>query len=411
MAISACIEYCMKIQYSNGRAAPCRCCRACRRSCCRPCRDGRRCVAASAAGCRRGHGRHSPGVARCGADPETLHPACGSVTSSAARSISRCRAGLPCSTPNCPAAAGRGGCCPNCCSPIRESAKSACLRRSLAAAQRNGRLVMLFDPPAKLSAQALAQLGIDVAQLLVVNTRTRVIPGADSLWALEQALKSGHVGAVVAWLPPRLRAERLRRLQLAAQAHDGPAFVMREFEARHRPTAAPLRLALRPGGGDALLLRVLKRRGPPLETTLQLELPPVLSGDGGATRPRRCRAGQRCRPAPRHATKAACMPRPSSISSRRNAERTIRCCGSAFTCRCCRSRRWPACPASIPPMAGPGCLPARQRRRPRRRPGCCRRASRPTRRRVDQTLRWRSSTATISFMPTARRWRSACGRG
>ena len=77
-----------------------------------------------------------------------------------------------------------------------------------------------------------------------------MIPGADSLWALEQALKSGHVGALVAWLPPRLRAERLRRLQLAAQAHDGPAFVMRELEARHRPTAAPLRLPLRPGGGD-----------------------------------------------------------------------------------------------------------------------------------------------------------------
>ncbi len=151
------------------------------------------------------------------------------------------------------------------------------LAHSLAAAQHRGRLVMLFDPPAKLSAQALGELGIDVEQLLIVNTRTRVIPGADSLWALEQALKSGHVGAVVAWLPPRLRAERLRRLQLAAQAHDGPAFVMRELEAQQRPTAAPLRLALRPGGGDQLLLRVLKRRGPPLETTLQLDLPPVLA--------------------------------------------------------------------------------------------------------------------------------------
>lgn len=151
------------------------------------------------------------------------------------------------------------------------------LAHSLAAAQHKGRLVMLFDPPAKLSAQALGQLGIDVEQLLIVNTRTRVIPGADSLWALEQALKSGHVGVVVAWLPPRLRAERLRRLQLAAQAHDGPAFVMRELEARQRPTAAPLRLALRPGGGDQLLLRLLKRRGPPLEGTLQLDLPPVLS--------------------------------------------------------------------------------------------------------------------------------------
>ena len=147
----------------------------------------------------------------------------------------------------------------------------------LAGTQQAGRLVMVFDPPENLSGWALAQLGLDVDQLLVVNTRTRVIPGDDSLWALEQALKSGHVGAVLAWLPPRLRAERLRRLQLAAHAHDGAAFVMREMAAAQRPTAAPLRIALRPVGADRLALRLLKRRGPPLAQPLQLELPPVLS--------------------------------------------------------------------------------------------------------------------------------------
>ena len=152
------------------------------------------------------------------------------------------------------------------------------LAPSLAAVQSAGRLVMLFDPPAALSAWALAQLGFDVEQLLVVNTRARVIPGSDSLWAFEQALKSGHVGALVAWLPPRLRAERLRRLQLAAQAHDGPAFVLREMAAQQRPSAAPLRLGLRSFGADMLAVRLLKRRGPPLETPLRLALPPVLSG-------------------------------------------------------------------------------------------------------------------------------------
>ena len=151
------------------------------------------------------------------------------------------------------------------------------LAASLVATQKAGRLVMLFDPPMALSASALAQLGFDVPQLLIIHTRTRVIPGADSLWALEQALKSGHVGAVLAWLPPRLRAERLRRLQLAAHAHDGPAFVLRETSAAQRPTAAPLRLALRASGADALAVRVLKRRGPPLEAPVLLALPPVLS--------------------------------------------------------------------------------------------------------------------------------------
>lgn len=146
----------------------------------------------------------------------------------------------------------------------------------LARIQQAGRLVMLFDPPEKLCAWALAQMGLDVPELLVIQTRCKVIAGTDSLWALEQALKSGHVGAVVAWLPQPLRAERLRRLQLAAHAHDGPAFVFRETTAQNRPTAAPLRLGLRAGGGDALELRVLKRRGPPLESALRLDLSPVL---------------------------------------------------------------------------------------------------------------------------------------
>jgi protein ImuA len=149
-----------------------------------------------------------------------------------------------------------------------------------------GRCVMLFDPPAALCGWALAQLGVDAQQLLVVYGREgargaahlrHVLPSADLLWALEQALKSGHVGAALAWLPQRLKADALRRLQLAAQAHDGPVFLFREVEARAKPSAAPLRLMLQGAGIDRLSVRVLKRRGPPLAQPLVLSLPPVLS--------------------------------------------------------------------------------------------------------------------------------------
>lgn len=176
------------------------------------------------------------------------------------------------------------------------------LAPGLVATQQAGRLVMLFDPPAELSAPALAQLGLDVPELLLIQTRA---PGPassasanhrNSLWALEQALKSGHVGAVLAWLPPLLRTEHLRRLQLAAQAHDGPAFVLRPWcghEARihTHPTPAPLRLGLRPAGAgvmaspgtdalpgaEQLAIHLLKRRGPPRLQPLALNLPPVWS--------------------------------------------------------------------------------------------------------------------------------------
>jgi protein ImuA len=143
----------------------------------------------------------------------------------------------------------------------------------LAAVQRQARLVMLFDPPASLCASALQALAIDVAQLLVVQSQPA---GTDPLWAFEQALKSGHVGAAIAWLPPRLKPERLRRLQLAAAAHDGPAFVLRHPAEAARPSPAPLRLALQAAGADRLELRILKRRGPATTAPLHLSLPPVL---------------------------------------------------------------------------------------------------------------------------------------
>lgn len=193
------------------------------------------------------------------------------------------------------------------------------LAPALVGSQRSGRLVMLFDPPAAIAAAALAALGFAIDELLVVETRTRGTstlaslappghgvsalgasrrpgPSSDGLWALEQALKSGHVGAIVAWLPPRLPVERLRRLQLAAHRHDGAAFVIREAAAAARPTAAPLRVSLHAGGGDRLELRILKRRGPPLESPLELELPSVLSAAArrrsanGSDKPRRLRA-------------------------------------------------------------------------------------------------------------------------
>jgi protein ImuA len=175
----------------------------------------------------------------------------------------------------------------------------------LAALTRSGQRVLWVDPPAAPCAPALEQLGLDVRRLVVVHgrdgahgggglhgsssprgrdgarevhgVRVRRLPGAaDVLWALEQALASGELGAVLAWLREPLRADALRRLQLAAQAHDGPVFVFRELAARLRPSAAPLRLALHAAGPDALSVHVLKRRGPALERSVRLELAPVL---------------------------------------------------------------------------------------------------------------------------------------
>ena len=154
----------------------------------------------------------------------------------------------------------------------------------LAAQQREQRCLMWFDPPAAPCAWALSALGIDMRQLVLVRSRQPLksrarerLPAADVWWALEQALKSGHVGAVVAWLPARLPADALRRLQLAAQAHGGLVFLLRDATQRTQPSPAPLRLLLASAGPDQLRVALLKRRGPPQAQPLTLALPAVLS--------------------------------------------------------------------------------------------------------------------------------------
>ena len=79
------------------------------------------------------------------------------------------------------------------------------LAPALAALQRRQRAVMWFDPPAAPCAWALGALGLDARQFVVVRSRGGArgrarerLPAVDVLWALEQALKSGHLGAALA---------------------------------------------------------------------------------------------------------------------------------------------------------------------------------------------------------------------
>ncbi|MBK9134526.1 MAG: translesion DNA synthesis-associated protein ImuA [Betaproteobacteria bacterium] len=161
--------------------------------------------------------------------------------------------------------------------------------------EQHGRCLMWFDPPARPCAWALEALGLAPAQMVVVRSvhavpvmrpgrASRASPASKaskapmaSLWALEHALRSGHVGAVLAWLPMRLPADALRRLQLAAQGHEGPAFLLRDEAVAAQPSPAPLRLRLSAAAPDWLRVEVFKRRGPPLAQPLLLELPPVLA--------------------------------------------------------------------------------------------------------------------------------------
>ena len=149
-------------------------------------------------------------------------------------------------------------------------------------------LVLVGAPHAPF-APGLAGQGLDPHRLLCIDTA----PSASRLWATEQALRCKDVAAVLAWFPHvgtgQVRADQLRRLHMAAAEHSKLLFVMRPAQAQAESSPAVLRLlASTQAGSDALLLRILKRRGPPLDQPVLLPARPArlaallaVCGDGG----------------------------------------------------------------------------------------------------------------------------------
>ncbi len=126
---------------------------------------------------------------------------------------------------------------------------------ALARLSREGRWLAWIAPPHIPYAPALAAYGVDLSRVLVVHPRADM----DAQWAVEQALRSGTCGAVLAW--SRLANERsLRRLQLAAEAGNAWGVLFRSTWAASQSSPAALRLRVEPLPG-ATEVRILKRRG------------------------------------------------------------------------------------------------------------------------------------------------------
>ena len=139
--------------------------------------------------------------------------------------------------------------------------------------QSRGPLV-LVGPPHVPFGPALAAQGLAPERLLCVQGDAASLWPAARMWAAEQALRCADVSAVLAWLP-LARADQLRRLHLAASEHGKLLFVMRPAQVQGESSPAVLRLLVSGGAGDQLSLRILKRRGPPLDELLTLPLRPA----------------------------------------------------------------------------------------------------------------------------------------
>jgi len=117
--------------------------------------------------------------------------------------------------------------------------------------------IVVVGPPKSPHLPGLRHIGLDERHLVWIQAETP----AERLWVTEQLVKTNAAGLLVAWLP-QARQEQIRRLQVCAQACDGPVFLCRPAAAEHEPSAAPLRVQLRFGLDWELHVHFLKRRGP-----------------------------------------------------------------------------------------------------------------------------------------------------
>ena len=136
--------------------------------------------------------------------------------------------------------------------------------------------IVLVDPPFRPFAPGFAGQGVRLERLLWVRTRQET----ESLWAMEQALRSGTCSAVLGWPGVAMTRDVVRRLQLAAEASEALGYLFLSPAAAGQLSAAALRLQVQRQGMD-LEVEVLKRRGgwalPPRRLRRR-----YLAGAGGA---------------------------------------------------------------------------------------------------------------------------------
>ena len=131
------------------------------------------------------------------------------------------------------------------------------LMPALTRISQEGKWLAFMMPPYIPYAPALLRAGIDLTHALLVQPDDM----RETLWAAEQALRAG-CGAVLVWAHD-MDGKPLRRLQLAAEAGNGLAFLFRSI--RYAGASSPAALRLRLGALNSRMrqfeVSLLKRRG------------------------------------------------------------------------------------------------------------------------------------------------------
>jgi hypothetical protein len=115
---------------------------------------------------------------------------------------------------------------------------------------RDGGALAVFDRRREFCPPAAVRLGIEPEKIVVIHADTM----ADEHWAIDQALRSPAVAAVLAW-PEKLDDRTFRRWQLSAEEGGCLALLLRPEAARKEPSWADVRVLVggisRSGGGNS----------------------------------------------------------------------------------------------------------------------------------------------------------------
>jgi protein ImuA len=151
----------------------------------------------------------------------------------------------------------------------------ACTLALLAAREvcRHGAKLVVIDGHREFCPPAAVRLGIELEQLLIVH----VDNAADHDWAMDQALRSSAVAAVLAW-PTNVSGRTFRRWQLAAEVGGCLGLLLRPEAARVEPSWADVRLLVEPVPAELpsrhrrLQIALLRCRGGTAGHTVDVEL-------------------------------------------------------------------------------------------------------------------------------------------
>ncbi len=135
---------------------------------------------------------------------------------------------------------------------------------ALARLSKDERWIALINPPYIPYAPALSHAGVDLAKVVVIRAKR----SADTLWSMEQALRSGTCSAVLGW-PAAMTEQAIRRLQLATETGRTLGVYFTQPGAAPRTSPVPYRLRI-DGSIDNVCVEVLKRRGGGLVAPLRL---------------------------------------------------------------------------------------------------------------------------------------------